>query len=220
MNTHIIPIACAKGGVTKTTTAMLLAASLHKRGLNVVVLDTDNTGGATKWEEAIYEQNETSRRQAQTTGQTPHLISLGFDVIPANQATMNRHRLQEKYPDTWIIIDTPPSDTGTIQKAIDVGDVTIIPTQTSAADLRLAGETYAATRRGIILLTRVKAHTRLAKQAIKELDDAHITRFETLIPERESIRAAYGTTSTDPQYAAVVQELIDYINQLEQAQEA
>lgn len=219
MTTHIIPIACAKGGVTKTTTAMLLAASLHKRGLPVVVLDTDNTGGATKWEETVYEQNQTARRQAQNTGQTIHAANLGFEVTPANQATMNRRRLQEKYPDTWIIIDTPPSDTGTIQKAIDIGDVTIIPTQTSAADLRLAGETYAAAPRSIILLTRVKAHTRLAKQAIKELDDAHITRFETLIPERESIRAAYGTATTDPQYASVAQELIDYIGQLEQEQE-
>lgn len=219
MTTHIIPIACAKGGVTKTTTAMLLAASLHKRGLPVVVLDTDNTGGATKWEETVYEQNQTARRQAQNTGQTIHAANLGFEVTPANQATMNRRRLQEKYPDTWIIIDTPPSDTGTIQKAIDIGDVTIIPTQTSAADLRLAGETYAAAPRSIILLTRVKANTKLARQAIKELDDAHITRFETLIPERESIRAAYGTATTDPQYASVAQELIDYIGQLEQEQE-
>ena len=219
MTTHIIPIACAKGGVTKTTTAMLLAASLHKRGLPVVVLDTDNTGGATKWEETVYEQNQTARQQAQNTGQTIHAANLGFEVTPANQATMNRRRLQEKYPDTWIIIDTPPSDTGTIQKAIDIGDVTIIPTQTSAADLRLAGETYAAAPRSIILLTRVKANTKLARQAIKELDDAHITRFETLIPERESIRAAYGTATTDPQYASVAQELIDYISQLEQEQE-
>ena len=53
--TRVVTVACAKGGVMKTTTSMQLAGHLARRmrhddePVNVVVLDSDNTGGATRW---------------------------------------------------------------------------------------------------------------------------------------------------------------------------
>lgn len=211
--TRIITIACAKGGAAKTTTAMLLAGSLAKRGLTVAVLDADNTGGATKWAETV----EDAAFEAEAGGRTAR--RLPFAVTPINQALLDRRRVDARHPGAWVIIDTPPSDTGTIQKAIDIGDVTVIPTQTGAADLTLAGETYAACARAIVLLTRVKRRTRSARQAVEDLDSAGITRFDTLIPEREAIRAAYGTAVTDVAYAEAATELVDFMRGLERATE-
>lgn len=203
--TRIITVACAKGGTAKTTTSMMLACSLCRRGLQAVVLDADNTGGATKWAGAVDDMRMDD----------PHAPVLPFDVVPVNQAVLDRRRLETRWAGMWIVIDTPPSDTGMIQKAMDVADVVVIPTQPGEADLRLAGETYAACRHGVVLLTRVRANTRSLRRAVDDLDSAHVTRFDTMVPERESIRGAYGRVTVDAWYAGVAGELVDFVNGLE-----
>lgn len=220
--TRIIAVACNKGGVAKTTTTMQIAASLAKRGENVVVLDADQTGGATNWEETVHETNQQRKEEAdektRETGRPHHYRSddLGFEVIPANQASLNRKRIIEKYPGRWILIDTPPSDMGTIQMAINAADVTIIPTQPGQADLVKAGETYAAADSAVILLTRVKRNTIAAREALSEIDGMNAARFEQVISERESIRNLVGTTKTDTlEYPAVTNELVELVHQIE-----
>lgn len=201
----VIPVACAKGGTAKTTTSMLLAACLARRGMRVVVLDADNTGGATKWADVVRDTHEADASQP----------GMPFDVVPANQAVLDRRRLDARYPGMWVLVDTPPSDTGMIQKAVDAGDVTVIPTQPGEADLRLAGETYAACRRAIVLLTRVKPGTRSLRRAVMDLDSAGVARFDAMVPERESIRRAYGRMPVDSWYSAVAVELVDFMRGLE-----
>lgn len=220
--TRIITVACNKGGVAKTTTTMQIAASLAKRGEKVIVLDADQTGGATNWEETVHETNQQRKAEAdektQQTGRPHHYKpdTLGFEVIPANQASLNRKRICEKYPGQWIIIDTPPSDMGTIQMAINAADVTIVPTQPGQADLVKAGETYAAADRAVILLTRVKRNTIAAREALNEIDGMDAARFEQVISERESIRNLVGTAKTDTlEYPAVTNELVELIHDLE-----
>lgn len=207
----IITSAIIKGGSAKTTTSMAIAALLARRGQRVIVLDSDNTGGATLWEDYVQQENE--RRHDKNPDAKPY--ELGFEVIPVNEAILNNpQRLRAKYADyDWIIIDTPPSDAGVMQAAINAADVTIIPCQPSVSDLTHAGKTFAACRNGIVLLTRVKARTKLAKDAIAELDAEGVPRFETVISEREAIKKLYGTNDVDnAEYASVVQELIDYLN--------
>lgn len=195
--TIIITTACAKGGCTKTTTTMQLAGLFARRGYKTAVLDSDNTGGATKWAQYVIESGE----------------RLAFPVVPANRATLDRKYIQTEYPDHLVFIDTPPSDTGTIQKAIDAADLTIIPTQPSIVDLRLAGETYQATPNALVLLTRVKPRTILTRDALKELDDAEIARFETVVSEREEMKRMYGTTGLDfKEYSSVAQELEEVLD--------
>lgn len=194
----IITVACAKGGATKTTTSMLIAGSLARRGEKVVVLDTDNTGGATKWADYVEDGGG----------------SLGFSVVPTPRPRVNRERISRLY-EGWVIIDTPPSDTATIQAAINAADVTIVPTQPATADLTLAGETYDSSPNAVVLLVRVKPRTTLARDAIAELDGARVNRFETVVTEREGIKRLYGTTQIDnKEYGSVTQELIDYVASL------
>ncbi|MCH4852273.1 ParA family protein [Bifidobacterium pseudolongum] len=208
--TRVVTVACAKGGVMKTTTSMQLAGHLARRmqhddePVNVVVLDSDNTGGATRW-----------AMVAQEAG-TP----VPFDVVPVNQVMLNRDWIERHYAGWWIIIDTPPSDTAVIQKAIDCADVTIIPTQPSGMDLMLAGETYAATPNSIVLVGRVKPRTKLTRETLQELDDNEITRFDTVVSEREEIKRIVGTDKVDmKEYSGVTDELLDVFTQLEKEEE-
>lgn len=194
--TKVIAVACAKGGCSKTTTSMNLAGILHRWGYPTVVLDADNTGGATKWAMYVLQAGK----------------QLGFSVTPVNKVTLDRRLIEQQYPDSWVFIDTPPSDTGIIDQAIGCADVTIIPTQPSTLDLTLAGETYRGTPNGIILLTRVKKNTILTKNALEDLDSDNVFRFQTTISERESIKQQPGTVDLDMQeYSSVAQELVDFI---------
>lgn len=205
--TRVVTIACAKGGVMKTTTSMQLAGHLSRRlerdgkPVDVVVLDSDNTGGATRW--AMVAQEAES--------------PMPFNVVPVNQVMLSRDWIEQHYPGYWVIIDTPPSDTTVIQKAIDCADVTIIPTQPSGMDLMLAGETYAATPNSIVLVGRVKPRTKLTRETLQELDSNEITRFDTVISEREEIKRIVGTNKVDmKEYSGVTDELVDVFTQLEE----
>ena len=215
-HTVIITVAIIKGGSGKTTTSMALAELLHKRGEQVTVLDSDNTGGATMWE--MYVEQENRRRRQDNPDAKPY--TLGFPVVQTNEAVLNNPELiREKYSG-WVIIDTPPSDAGEVQAAINAGDVVIIPCQPSVSDLTHAGRTYAAARNGIVLLTRVKPRTKLARNSISELDEEGIARFETVITEREAVKNMYGTTEIDnKEYSSVVQELIDYLSEINLVEE-
>ena len=193
---------CAKGGVAKTTTAMQLAGLLTRWGRHAVVLDADNTGGATKWAMTAMDNSD----------------SLEFPVSPVNQVTLNRELIQRQYPDTWVIIDTPPSDTGVIQLAFNAADVIIIPTQPSMMDLRLAAETYRAvssdSRTAIVLVTRAKLNTRLTNETKEQLDGLEVTRFETVIRDREAVKGMAGTSQLDMEdYSSVAHELIEFVEQ-------
>lgn len=204
MRTHIIAVACKKGGTGKTTTTMMLSGELVKRGYKVVVFDTDNTEGATIWEDYVYEDGK----------------QLPFPVEPMNLHGLNRERLMARYPDTWLMIDTPASSMDVIQRAMDISDVTIVPTQPGVADRRQAGMTYQAAKRAVVLLTRMRRGTKLSEDAIHELDGSEITRFETVVHEREAIRRMYGTTDTDnEEYASVASELIDYVTAMDKLNE-
>lgn len=213
-NTILVAVACIKGGVGKTTTAMSIAACLARRGEKVTVLDADNTGGATLWEEYVHEEDDRRRAEDEANGVAHKPYKLNFDVVQTNEAVLARpDRIRERYQG-WVIIDTPPSDAGTVQTALQSADVSIIPCTPSVSDLSHAGKTYAAARNGIVLVTMVKSNTKLYRAAIQQLDDLHITRFENVIYQREAIKSLYGTNQFKTDYVDVTQELIEYLGQI------
>lgn len=212
--TFVVTVGDIKGGVAKTTTAMELAMGLSRRGERVTVLDTDNTGGATLWQKYVLEDEEARKNEAKDAGRTYEPQGLGFDVFAANEIGISDRTLLNNRYKGWVIIDTPPSGTSTMNTAIEVADVVIIPSQPSISDLTHAGKTYRAARQGIVLLTRAKPRTRLYRQAVEQLDAMGVTRFETCVREREEVKAMFGTTEFDRQdYASVVKELVDYVRE-------
>lgn len=218
-DTFIVTVGDIKGGVAKTTTVMEVAMGLARRGEPVVVLDADNTGGATLWQRCAADEEQYRKEQAEAAGRHYEPRTLGFDVKPANEAAIaDRNELLHEY-DGWVIIDTPPSGTSTMNTAINVADVVIIPTQPTSGDLIPAARTYRATRNGIVLLTRAKPRTLLYRDAIAWLDEAHVTRFETCISEREAIKRMHGTTEYDrAEYDSVVNELIKYVRAMREGE--
>lgn len=192
---------------------MSLAGLLARRGETVTVLDSDNTGGATMWEQYVALEDERLRDEDEAAGKPHKPYTLGFDVVQTNEAVLNSPELLRRRYSGWVIIDTPPSDAGVVQAAIRAADVVVIPCQPSISDLTHAGKTYAATPNGIVLLTRVKPRTILAQNAIAQLDEEGIARFETYISEREAIKNLYGTNAVDnKEYSSVLQELLDYVH--------
>lgn len=205
-NTRIVTVACAKGGCAKTTTTMQLAGLIQRREARngnpdaVVVLDEDNTGGATKWAMIAAERG----------------MPLDYPVETLNPAMLTREWVARKYAGKWVFIDTPPSDVSVIQKAVKCADLTIIPTQPSIADTLLASETYAATPNGLVLVGRVKPRTRLTRETLEDLDEEHVARFETTVSEREDIKRMVGTNLVDMrEFSGVADELVDVFGQFE-----
>lgn len=191
----------------KTTTSLQLAGQIARRETRngnpnaVVVLDEDNTGGATKWA-MIAEEND---------------MPLPFPVETINPAILTREYIEKKYAGKWVFIDTPPSDVNVMQKAIACADLTIIPTQPSMADMLLASETYLAVPQSLVLLGRVKPRTRLTRETLEELDREHVPRFETTVSEREEIKRMVGTNRVDmKEFSGVADELEDVFKQIEQ----
>ena len=64
-STILVAVADIKGGVGKTTTAMLIAGCLARRGEHVTVLDADNTGGALGRIRANLGRSSSQRRRSQ-----------------------------------------------------------------------------------------------------------------------------------------------------------
>jgi chromosome partitioning protein len=189
----IISILNTKGGVAKTTTAILLGCALSDTG-PVAVLDADPQGSASMW-----------AHDADAAGQP-----LGITVLPANVTTL---KASPGRPEDFILIDTPPGDSPTINAAMRVSDLVIIPTGTSALDMQRMWETYEAVR-GVprmILITQAEPWTRLCREALAAIDTENdVLRFDTLVPKSQAIRRAMGTRPADlGAYRGVAQELLE-----------
>lgn len=190
---RFIAIANTKGGVGKTTSAICLAYALAKLGEHVEVRDLDPQGSATLW-----------ARDAHNAGQ-----SLPFAVNVANRLTVG---LPAESDDTWVIIDTPPSQFDLIGAAVDASTLVILVTTPGSLDLQRMSETRAAINRpSSVLLTQVRLGTVSLREAEQYLADNEIGRFNTVIPFKESIRRASGTSSIPSAsgYGMAASEILD-----------
>lgn len=97
---RIIAMANMKGGVGKTTSTIGTAIALTRLGRKVEVRDIDPQGSATLW-----------AAKARTAGEP-----LPFDVRVTNRFTVG---MPPADPETWVLIDTPPSQSDLIAAAVD-----------------------------------------------------------------------------------------------------
>ncbi|MBR5951607.1 MAG: ParA family protein [Actinomycetaceae bacterium] len=187
----IIAVVNTKGGVGKTTSAIMLALAAHHAGKNVELFDADPQGSATDWAEI-----------AKDSG-TP----LPFNVSPANAASLRRLHNTDN---ALYIIDTPPGDSKTVQAAVDCANGIIIPTLPSTMDFLRTWETLESVgdKKAAILLTSAETRTRALANAISALEEGNVTTFKNVIPKRQAIRLAAGTTPVDLfGYEAIYNEL-------------
>lgn len=165
-----------KGGVGKTTSAIMVAAAATRQGRTVEVLDTDPQGSASRWAEIATQRGD----------------DLPFTV---RYTTANELR---QFPDTGSvlqIVDTPPGEAESIQAAIDTADLVVIPSGASPMDIDRVWPTLdtVSGHPAGVLLTGVLMHTKFYAEARQLLEDQGVATFYNAVPQREEIKAAYGT---------------------------
>lgn len=194
---HIITYANTKGGVGKTTSVILMAGTMNRRGLKVEVRDMDPSAGATKW-----------KKMAAETGKP-----LPFPVISANVENVGD---ESETGADWILVDTPPLESAVIQAGINVADLVIITTQPSNLDMNRALATAETVPGNMaILVTRVNQNTVAWKECKETLQQKEMPVLESTIKARESIRKASGT-STIPHgtgYEEAVDEVVEFFKE-------
>lgn len=190
---RVVAVVNTKGGVAKTTTSVLLACALSAYG-SVEVRDADPQGSATEWAE-----------RAEDAG-TP----LPFEVVIANQRSLGHPARAE-----WVVIDTPPGHAQIVDAAIAAADFVIIPSTPTGLDIDRMWATLEVAQRTphAVLLTRVGTGTNTLAAAVSLLDEERVPRFETLIPRREAIAAAFGAVPHDLYgYENVATELMEALS--------
>ncbi len=191
----IVSVVNIKGGVGKTTTAIALATAASRRGIKVVVLDTDPQGSSSDW--ALYAEEDGD--------------ALPFDVNSANIANVRRLRDD---PTRLVVIDCPPSGNVT-DAAVERSTFVVVPTSPMPVDLAKTWDTIESLSDGGtpygVLLTRVDPRTITFKSAVAELADGKAKVFGTTIPKRETVASTFGRAFGDDLfgYAEVLGEILE-----------
>ena len=152
-------VACSKGGVGKTTIATHLAAEAAVAGHNVVLVDADPQGSATRW----------CQRRA----------GMASAVLPIDGSRKSWHR---HIPDGTqrVIVDAPSGAMGKdLERFLDVADALIVPIQPSALDIEASVgfleslAKHPRVRKGQLRVglvgNRLKPHTNASQQALEVL---------------------------------------------------
>lgn len=163
MSARIYTIACGKGGVGKTTTAISLASGFAAKGKQALLIDTDPQGqdsralGFEKMEPCIWSWIVAGRPFAETIKASgrPGLslipgdwqtaeaqILLALRQAPLNYFTQALRPLQ-KSPLRGIFFDTSPSLGGLQERALFAADYVIIPVACTFMGVDAVASTYA-----------------------------------------------------------------------------
>lgn len=193
----IVTMANAKGGVAKTTGAILLAVAWARRfEREAVVLDADPQSSASLW-----------RDMAEDASSGLGLV----DVRPANLSTLRR--VARMGVDAGLVVVDAPPQGRLLEEAMKVADFVVVPTSDSPLDLQQAWATMAATPAGgraAVLVSRAEVNTRAFMDTIAGLDRAGTPRFDTVVRKRQEIKRMMGADpASSYEYAQVLDELLE-----------
>lgn len=113
----ILLVGGEKGGVGKSTLGSNLAVVMAKRGVDVMLLDADPQGTASKW---IGRRNDAGRQVIHCAQKTGEVFATAKDLA-------KRYEL--------VIVDAGGRDSKELRSAMMAADVMLMPIQASIADL-------------------------------------------------------------------------------------
>ena len=92
-------------------------------------------------------------------------------------------------------MDTPPGHAAEIQAAIDTADLVIVPTHPSPIDLDRVWPTLETIKHRMVgvLLIGVQERRRLYQDTREVFESQGVSTFYHTVPEREDIKAMFGT---------------------------
>ena len=186
----VISFASPKGGVGKTTAALLLATELAQKGVGVTVIDADPEHYIERWA---------------SLPDKPANLHV-FTAATEDTIIDDIERAQEVTP--FVIVDLEGSANLLVAYTIMHSDLVIIPMQPSGLDaagaakgLKLVKQQEKSARRTIphaVLFTRTKAaiRTRTFAAIQEQLEKAKVPVFTTQILEREVYRSLFDFGGT------------------------
>lgn len=166
----------AKGGCGKTSSAMYLATAAQRDGFNVEVWDTDPQASATSWS----------------------ILAAGQVTFPVDSG--NLMTIKKKEQDGQVIfIDTPPGGGSTVESAVDVADLVIVPMLPSLSDMLQARQIAKAAggKPLAVLIVSANPSANAPEMMKTSLEEEGFAVFPVMIPQREDIRKAFGSSPTD-----------------------
>lgn len=179
----VVSIASSKGGVGKTTTALLVATELARQGVAVTIIDADPNRHLVAWRAG------SSKNPVRIVPDTGKLISL----IDGERGNCD-----------LVVVDLEGSASRAVGHAIARSDLVIIPTGASAMDASQAGralelvrEEEAVLSRFIVqrvLLTRTSAGipTKAEKFIAEELRTAGVPLLRNKLHQRTAFAAMFA----------------------------
>jgi chromosome partitioning protein len=181
----VISFASPKGGVGKSTSALLFASGLSAAGANVTVIDGDPNRTIFRWAESC--------------------SSPGFRVLelPSDDAIIDQIE-EAQAASAFVVVDLEGSANLAMSRACSRTDLVIIPLQASPVDARQASRAIRLVmaeskqlRREIaykMLFTRLNPAiaTRDEREIRAQFAEAGIPVFDTALNERAAFRAMFA----------------------------
>lgn len=188
----VITLNSPKGGVGKTTTAVILATELAAMGESVVLIDADPNKPLESW--------------SQLSGDidlVEVLVELEEDEI-INTIDQARRRA------SWVIVDLEGKATARATNALLMSDLALVPMQGSSLDATEGAKAFKAIRNAAIargrplpfaaVLTRTPATERVwsrdLKALVEELGKGQVPVVRTALAERGAFRGIFSVGGT------------------------